>query len=195
MFQELGACLIDADIVARQVVEPGKAAWKEIVEYFGKKILLEDGALDRKKLGAIIFNHAEKRQILNQIVHPRVIQEIDEQERVCHEKQTERLVIVDVPLLIEAAMHESYEAIILVYVPEAIQLQRLMSRDKLSEQDALARIRSQMPLSEKIDYATHVIHNDKSPENTRRQVHELYRDLLKCDRGSKDFFRERGREG
>lgn len=178
MFQELGVCLIDADIVARQVVELGKAAWKEIVAYFGEKILLEDGTIDRKKLGTIIFKQAEERQRLNQIVHPRVIQEIDEQEQACHQAQPERLVLVDVPLLIEAAMHEAYETIVLVYVPEAIQLQRLMNRDKLSEQDALARIRSQMPLSEKLEYATHVIHNDKSIEETRRQVGELYQKLL-----------------
>ncbi len=182
MFQELGVCPIDADIIARQVVEPGKPAWKEIVDYFGEEILLEDGTLDRKKLGAIIFNQAEKRQVLNQIVHPRVIQEIDEQERACHAAQPEGLAIVDVPLLIETAMHEAYETIVLVYLPETIQLQRLIDRDKLSEQDALARVQSQMPLSEKLKYATYVIHNDKSIKETRRQVHEVYRELLKNDK-------------
>jgi dephospho-CoA kinase len=179
MFQGLGVCLIDADIVARQVVEPPKPAWKEIVEYFGKEILLEDDTLDRKKLGGIIFDDCEKRQILNEIIHPRVIQEINEQERTCHYAEPERLVVVDVPLLIEASMHESYETIVLVYVPEKIQLQRLMNRDRLSRQDALARIRSQMPLAEKRQYATHIIHNDKSLGDTRRQVRELYEALSK----------------
>ncbi|MCP4402999.1 MAG: dephospho-CoA kinase [bacterium] len=182
MFRELGVCQIDADIIARQVVEPGKPAWKEIVDYFGEEILLEDGTLDRKKLGAVIFKQVGKRHVLNQIVHPRVIQEIDEQERAYHAAQPEGLAVVDVPLLIETAMHEAYETIVLVYLPETIQLQRLIDRDKLSEQDALARVQSQMPLSEKLKYATYVIHNDKSIKETRRQVHEVYRELLKNDK-------------
>ena len=178
MFQELGAYLIDADIVARQVVEPEKPAWKEIIESFGEEILLEGGALDRKRLGDIIFKDREKRQILNDIVHPRVIEEINERERGCHENQPERLVLADVPLLIETGMHRAYSTIILVYLPEAVQLRRLMVRDQLSRQDALVRIRSQMPLSEKLAYATHIIHNEKSIEDTRRQVHELSPELL-----------------
>ncbi|PIE29218.1 dephospho-CoA kinase [candidate division KSB3 bacterium] len=188
MFQELGACLIDADIAARHVVAPGKAALQEIVECFGHDLLLENGRLDRQKLGRLIFNDPEKRRIVNRIVHPRVIQRISEQERACHEAAPERLIIADVPLLIESSMHTSCHTIILVDVPEPVQRQRLMQRDKLSEQDAVLRIHSQMPLAEKRRYATHIIHNDKSLVHTRQQVCTLYEALLKHRKDTRGVF-------
>lgn len=169
--------MIDADIVARQVVEPEKPAWKEIVDHFGTDILLENKQIHRKKLGAIVFSQLEERKILNQIVHPRVIEAIDVEEQQFHQHNNHILIVVDVPLLIEASMHESYPHVILVYVEEATQRQRLMNRDKISEQEALKRIRSQMPLSEKITYATHVIRNDETLEQTRAQVVTVYRQL------------------
>ncbi len=177
MFQELGAYLIDADLVARQVVEPEKAAWQEIVEFFGQGILLPDKQIDRKQLGRIIFHHADKRKMLNQIVHPRVIAEINQQEHHVHQHDPETFVMVDVPLLIEASMYSDYAHIILVYVPETIQLQRLMRRDNISRQEALARIRSQMSLEEKRRYATHIIMNDADLDDTRKQVTAVYQAL------------------
>ena len=169
--------MIDADIVARQVVEPEKPAWNEIVDHFGTDILLENKQIHRKKLGTIIFSQPEERKILNQIVHPRVIEEIDAEEQQLHQHNNNTLVVVDVPLLIEASMHESYPHVILVYVEEATQRQRLMNRDKISEQEALKKIRSQMPLSEKLKYVTHVIKNDETFEQTRAQVVAVYRRL------------------
>ena len=178
MFQELGAYLIDADRVARQVVEPGKAAWQEIVEHFGPDILLSDKQIDRKKLGVIIFHQPEERTILNQIVHPRVIEEINRREQIFHQQNPDTFVLIDVPLLIEASMHTRYACVILVYVPETVQLHRLMKRDGISEQEALAKIRSQMPLEEKRRYATHIINNDDSLEHTHEQVITVYREIL-----------------
>ena len=177
MFQELGAYLIDADLVARQVVEPGQPAYREIVAHFGRTTLLEDGQLDRKALGAIIFQHPEERERLNQMTHPRVIAAIDAEEARIHVDEPERLILVDVPLLIETGMYRSYPAVILVYAPEIIQFQRLMERDRLSEEDARQRIAAQMPIDEKLRYATHVIRNAGNREETLAQVKTVFKQL------------------
>ncbi len=174
MFQELGAYLIDADLVARQVVEPGQPAYHEIVAHFGRKIILEDGQLDRKALGAIIFQHPEERERLNQMTHPRVIAAIDDEEARIHADEPERLILVDVPLLIETGMYRSYPAMIVVYAPEIVQLQRLMERDRLSAEDARRRIAAQMPIDDKLCYATHVIRNIDNREETFAQVKNVF---------------------
>lgn len=178
MFQDLGAVIIDADIVARQVVEPEQPAWHEIVNVFGKAILLKNGRLDRRRLGALVFRSAEKRRVLEQIIHPRVIAEIDRQEASFRKTAPETIILVDAPLLIEANMHTDYATILVVYVPENIQMQRLMTRDGLSEAEARERITAQMPLAEKCAYATHVIENDGTMEHTREQVMTMYHTLL-----------------
>jgi len=177
MFQVLGAHVLDADIVARQVVEPEQPAWREIVAHFGQKILLGNGQLDRKKLGAIVFHQPDERRMLEQIIHPRVIADINRQEQFLRETDPERVVLVDVPLLIEAAMHTDYAIVIVVYVAEAIQLQRLMRRDHISEEIARQRIAAQMPLAEKIKYATYTINNAYSFEHTLKQVSVIYKDI------------------
>ena len=177
MFQELGAYLIDADLVARQAVEPGQPAYQEIVAHFGRDVLLENGQLDRKALGAIIFQHPEERERLNQMTHPRVIAAIDGEEARIHASEPERLILVDVPLLIETGMYRSYPAVILVYVSENVQLQRLMERDRLSEEDARRRIAAQMPIDEKLRYTTYVIRNTGNREETLAQVKIVFERL------------------
>lgn len=174
MFQKCGAHLIDADVVARQIVAPGQPAWREIVAHFGQEILRETGELDRKQLGAIIFQHPEERQALNHITHPRVIAEIRREEARLHLRSPKTLIIVDVPLLIETGMHADYLAVILAYLPEAAQLRRLMERDQLSEADARRRIQAQMPIEEKLRCATHVVNNAGSLEETFRQAQAIY---------------------
>jgi dephospho-CoA kinase len=181
MFRELGAYVLDADVVARQVVEPEQPAWREIVAHFGREILLADGHLNRKHLGAIVFQQPDERQILERIIHPRVIENINYQEQRLHQTDRERIIIVDVPLLIEAAMHTDYSTVIVVYVSEATQLQRLMSREQLSEQAARQRIAAQMPLSEKLNYATHVISNDGTLAQTQQQVQAIYQEMLNVE--------------
>ena len=177
MFKELGAHLIDADLVARQVVEPGQPAYQEIVAHFGQAILLENGQLDRKALGAIIFQHPEERERLNQMTHPRVIAAIDAEEARIHANESERLILVDVPLLIETGMYRSYPAVILVYAPENMQLQRLMERDRLSAEDARRRIAAQIPIDDKLRYATHVIRNAGRQDETLAQVKMVFKQL------------------
>jgi dephospho-CoA kinase len=179
IFQELGAHIIDADLVARQVVAPERPAWKEIVAHFGQNILLDNGYLNRKKLGAIVFHQPEERRILEQIIHPRVIEKITHQEQCIRRTDNKCVILIDVPLLIEASMHTNYLTILVVYVSEEIQLKRLMDRDNISEQIARQKIAAQMSLSEKVKYATHVINNDGTLEQTRKQVETIYREISK----------------
>ncbi len=178
IFRSLGAQVIDADILARQVVEPGKPAWQEIVNFFGREILLPDGSIDRKKLGAIVFQDPAKREVLNRIVHPRVFEEEKRLYQDLRRQYPEALIIVDAALLIESGSYKRFHKLIVVYVDEQTQLHRLMLRDGISAEEAWVRIRSQMPLSEKVKYANYIIDNRGSLEETRRQVEEVYKKLM-----------------
>jgi dephospho-CoA kinase len=166
------------------VVEPQQPAWHDISKIFGPDVFLNTGQLDRKQLGSLIFRDPQRRRILEEIIHPRVIVEIDRQESVIRRQAPEDVVIVDVPLLIEASMHTAYATIIVVFVSEALQVQRLMARDSFSEAEARQRIAAQMPLSAKCAYATHVIENDGGLEHTREQVRHIYASLCGGQRSS-----------
>ncbi len=178
MMAEKGAIVLDADRIAREVVEPGKPAWHEIVAWQGPGILLEDGSIDRQRLGAIVFNNAAERQKLNRIIHPRVAQEMAARTARIRQSCSGAVLVYDVPLLIEAGMHHAVDLVVLVYVSPEIQLQRLQRRDNLSRDKALARIRAQMPLEEKKKYAHVIIDNSGSPEDTANQVDRLWQKII-----------------
>jgi dephospho-CoA kinase len=192
MFASAGAVVIDADRIAHDVVRPGTTVHADIVAHFGAGILLPNGTLDRKRLGAIIFGDPAEQRALERIVHPQVKREVAVQLDRIREAAPESVVIVDVPLLFEAGMDRGLAAIILVYAPEAVQLQRLMTREGLSETEAQARLRAQMPIEAKRSLATIVIDNSGSLENTRRQAMEVYRRLVR-ERG--DLEKEFGVQG
>lgn len=173
MFAELGADVIDADQLAREVVEPGQPALEEIRTAFGPDILLPDGRLDRGKLGRIIFADPVARGTLNAITHPR-IRELMAGE-IAARRSRPGVLIVDIPLLYENDRTDSVEAVIVVWVDSKTQLRRLVERDGLSEEEARQRIAAQMPLDEKRARADVVIDNSDSRENTRRQVEAIYR--------------------
>lgn len=177
VFAEAGAVVIDADEIARDVVSKGRPAWCRIVAHFGRNVLLPDGDIDRKKLGVIIFNDARQKVHLERIVHPHVIAETEQQLKEIERAQPQAVVILDVPLLIEAGMDRDLDDVIVVYTPEAIQLKRLMHRDRLTAAESLSRIRSQMPIEEKKMRATVVIDNSASPAATRKRVLEVFADL------------------
>ena len=167
-----GYPVVDADIAARKVVEPGTPALREITEAFGRDILLEDGTLDRKKLGAIIFSDEEERQTLNAIVHPAVREWMrQETERAFSEGAS--VVIMDIPLLFESKLTHMVEETVLVYVSMETQLKRLMDRDGYSETDALARIHAQMPIDDKRKLADYIIDNNGPVSETIEQVKEI----------------------
>ncbi len=178
MFRELGASVIDADQVARLVVEPGQPAWKEIVERFGEGVLNPDGTINRRRLGEIVFRDAEKREELNRITHPRIIEKIRELIEE-HRKEGARVVIVEATLIVEkGGMKPIIGDLIVVTADEETQIMRLTQRVGLSREEALLRIKSQMPVSEKVKHATYVIDNSGDLEKTREQVKRVWEMIM-----------------
>jgi dephospho-CoA kinase len=179
IFEELGAPIIDFDILSRIVVEPGKPAWSEIVNLFGKEILNEDETINRKKLREIVFMNPEKKRALEEIQHPRIGEEFRKLVDTYAEQNPNAIIQVVVPLLIEAHMQSMFEHVVMVYAPESIQKARLMKRDGLSEELALKMIRSQLSPDVKKSFCDIVIDNSASLENTRRQVEAVWERLSK----------------
>ncbi len=175
-FADQGAIIIDADKIAHNVVLKGKAAWEEIVNNFGEEILQPDGEIDRKALGKIVFADDAKRDILNHIVHPRVFEAVSREIALAveHHETTDPVILLDIPLLFETKMDLELPEVIVVYAPVETQLDRLMARDDLTEEEARARINAQLPIADKRDKADYIIDNTGSMDNTRRQVNDLY---------------------
>lgn len=182
-----GAVILDADRIARQVVAPGLPAWQEIRDLFGDAVLEPDGHINRGALGAIVFNDPRLRRQLEQIIHPRVSAEIDTQMRRVAQEQSDTVVIMDIPLLFETGRTQGLAEIIVVFTPEALQRQRLMARDHLSLAAAEARIRAQMPMTEKIKRATLTIDNSGSPADTERQTLAIFQRLARRAAGADPF--------
>jgi dephospho-CoA kinase len=176
IFNELGADVIDADQLARDVVEPGQPALREIAEAFGPEVLLPNGRLNRSRLGTIIFADVAARARLNAITHPAIRQRMTQEVAARQERQG--VVILDIPLLYENARLDLVEAVIVVWVDRATQLRRLTERDGFSVEEARRRIDTQMSLDEKRKRADHLIDNSGSPEATQRQVEAVYRQYL-----------------
>jgi dephospho-CoA kinase len=179
ILREAGTIIIDADAIARDAVKKNLPAWHEIVRIFGKEVLLPDGEIDRAYLGGIIFRDSSKKEILNQIVHPHVIQKVAELIEEIGKKFPDSIVILDVPLLIEAGMDKGLEDVILVYTPEWIQIERLIERDGITEEEALLKIRSQMPIEDKRKVASVIIDNSGSIEATKKRALEVFDSLKK----------------
>lgn len=161
--------VIDADQIAREVVEIGKKSYHELIRVFGPQILQSNQMIDRKKLGEIIFTDQTKREQLNNIIHPAIRKEM-QRKKDYYVNLSVKSVVLDIPLLFESELEEFVDKIIVVYVDESIQLKRLMKRDHLSKKDALKRIDSQMPTSEKIKLADVVIDNSQTREDTLQQI-------------------------
>ncbi|TYU48630.1 dephospho-CoA kinase [Listeria monocytogenes] len=178
LIQQAGIPLVDADIAARKVVEPGTEGLKEIVAYFGEEILLADGTLDRAKLGEIIFKDKEKREKLNEITHPRVKDYmLEARERFF--RAGEELVFFDIPLLFESHLESLVDQIVVVWTTPETELKRLMERNNLTKEDALRRIESQMGIDEKARKADFVIDNNESLEKTQKQVYTFIKRFVK----------------
>jgi dephospho-CoA kinase len=182
MLEELGAPIIDFDVIARQVVEPGKPAWQEIVDYFGKQVVQEDGSLDRKKLSNIVFRDMEKRKKLESFTHPRISEEFVRQVNEIAEETPGAIIQVVIPLLIELNLQYRFHKLMVVYIPEQLQVERLAKRDGISKEEAANILKAQLPIEEKVGYADYVIHNERSLEETRRQVNDLWQTLKKVQK-------------
>ncbi len=182
MLAELGAPIVDFDLIARKVVEPGKPALKEIVDYFGTQVLREDGTLDRKKLSEIVFRDTEKRKKLESFIHPRMGEEVLRQVNALAQEDPNAIIQMVVPLMIELNLQYQCHKLLVVYIPEEMQIQRLMERDGITRDQAAAMLKSQLPIEEKLGYADFVIRNHGSLEETRKQVEELWGRLKKIQR-------------
>ncbi len=176
MLRELGAQVLDADVIAREVVEPGTPGLQAVAERF-PGVVGPDGRLDRVKLGARVFGDPKERAALNSILHPLIGQQFLLRTHALAQRGVERL-IYDAPLLIENRLHEAMEGVVLVWVPREVQKARLMKRDGLDEAAAEARLAAQLPLDDKRQYATWMVDNSGSLEATRARVEEVWRTML-----------------
>ncbi|WKB36775.1 dephospho-CoA kinase [Terrilactibacillus sp. S3-3] len=171
-WQDRGFPIIDADVIAREVVESNEPAYNEIVKVFGPSILSPDGSLNRPALGQIIFADQKKREDLNRMVHPAVRRRMLEALSAC-EADGKKAVFLDIPLLFEGGLEEWVDRTLLVYVTRAVQIKRLMDRNQLSEDEAVQRIESQMSLERKKKLADAVIDNNGDFSNTESQIRSL----------------------
>jgi len=181
IFHSLGAIIIDADKIAREVVKPHSDIWQKITDYFGTKILNPDMTINRKALADLVFSHESYRTKLNEITHPEIIsrikQEIENAPRLSLNAQ-HSIVIIDAPLLIEAKMISMVKKIIVVTAKETTQIKRVMKRDNLSKDAAKNRIAAQIPLSQKVKLADFVINTDCSRTELRKKVKIVWEELL-----------------
>lgn len=179
MLRELGAHVLDADVIAREVVAKGTPGLAAIIAHFGDDVLAPDGSLDRKALGERIFGSPPERAALEAITHPRIRQAFLEQTWALAERGVTEL-FYDAALLIENRLHEGMDAVIVVWVPREMQLARLVERDGLTPAQAEARLVAQLPLDEKRGHATDVIDNSGTREQTQAQVQALWSRLTQA---------------
>lgn len=177
LFQECGACVVHADQLARTVVEPGKAAWKDIVTTFGTRMLKPDRTIDREALAAVVFHEPEKLLALNRLVHPRIAREQTRQTRALARRRPDAVVIYDAALLIEARAHTRMDRVIVVTANQATQIQRARQRDGLTRKEALGRIRGQLPLHAKRRVADYLIDGTLPVNQLRPRIRRLYQEL------------------
>jgi len=175
--RELGAFVLDADQTAREVVAPDTKGLRLIVENFGAEILLPNGELDRVKMGAIVFENEQKRQLLNSIVHPLVFESQNVWLAEVEKENPSAIAVIDAALMIESGGYKRFTQLIVVWCDSAIQLERLMLRNNLSKAEALKRINSQMPQDEKKRFADFLIDTSQGFDATRAQTVEIYERL------------------
>ncbi len=171
---ELGCRVLDADETAREVVEPGSPALLEVIAKFGDGVIKSDGTLDRVALGALVFADAGQRSVLNSILHPYIIAQQDERLREWEALDPDGIAIVDAALMIESGGYKRFDKLIVVHCRADVQLERLMSRDKLNRAEAERRIETQMPQEEKKKFADYLIDTSDGFEAARRRAVEVY---------------------
>jgi dephospho-CoA kinase len=179
ILKEEGAYIIDADQIARELVQPHKPAWKELIRAFGQEILQKDGAIHRKKLAAKVFADPEQRKLLNQILHPRIRKEMSRRAKEIGQQDCEAIVVIDGPLLVELGDHRKMDKLIVVTSTRSQQLERLKDRDGADPEEALRMVSAQMPLEEKLKFADIVIRNEGSLEETKKRAREVFKVLKK----------------
>lgn len=179
MFVELGAEILDADLVAREVTEPGSEALADIIREFGEDVVGPAGNLDRRKLGEMVFGNEEALKRLNEITHPRIIKILEQ--RIARFREEHRdecfVLVVEIPLLVECNLFYLTDKVVVVSSEQAAQIRRLTRRSSLSSSEAARRVAAQMPVAEKEKYGDWVIRTDGTIEDTRRQVESIWREV------------------
>ncbi|HEX8284340.1 MAG TPA: dephospho-CoA kinase [Pyrinomonadaceae bacterium] len=179
LLAEMGCRVVDADEVARRVVEPGTEGLRAVVGAFGERVLRPDGTLDRAQLGEVVFADEGKRKLLNSLLHPLIIAEQDELMRGWEREDPRGVAVVDAALLIESGGYKRFDKVIVVHCRPEAQLERLMRRNSLSREDAERRIAAQMPQEEKLRHADFAIDTSEGFDDTRRRAAEVYAALRK----------------
>ena len=179
-FKEEGAYIIDADKLSRDLVQPGKPALKEIVDFFGDFILELDGTLNREKLAEIIFQDVNKKKALEVILHPKIIEKEQEEYSIIRANDPSAIVIIDAALLIESGNFKCVNKVIVEQSSEEQQVKRILSRSSLTYNQILARIKNQMSLADKNKYADFILDNRLQPEDLMKNVVEVYKKLIKA---------------
>ena len=185
VLKEEGAYVIDADQIARELVQPHQPAWNELIRAFGKEILQEDGSLHRKKLADKVFADPKQRKRLNQILHPRIKEEMGRRIKEIGQKDPQAIVVIDAPLLVELGDHHEMDKVIVVTSTQTQQIERLKERDGIGPEAALKILSSQMSLGEKVKLADFIIGNEGSLEETKKRAREVFKELKKVMRKKK----------
>ncbi|MEN6508716.1 MAG: dephospho-CoA kinase [Smithella sp.] len=185
MFVRLGGHLIDFDKLAHEVQEPGKPAWQDVVHCFGREVLQPDQKIDRNKLAAVVFNHPDKLQALNDIIHPRVYEAWRFRLEEINKHHPHAIVFADVPLLFEGRMQHLFDLTILVMIEPEEQVNRLMNRSALCRSEAELRLSCQMPIGEKMNLADIIIDNRCAMNETEKKVAEVWQHLLEREKNQK----------
>ncbi len=173
-FRELGAYIIDADKLGRDLVQPGQIALQEIISNFGVAILDCNGNLDRKKLANIVFNNSEQKSVLEDILHPKIFKMEQEQYLKIVSKNASALVMIDAALLIESGNYKHVDKVVVVRSSRDSQIQRILNRESFTLEEATARVNNQMSLEEKIKYADFILDNNSHEDDLRNKVIELH---------------------
>jgi len=183
MLQSFGAYVIDADLIAHQLLKDDPSVKREVITTFGESILGDEGEIDRPKLGRMVFGRPDLLRALNEIVHPPVVETMMAEIERHRWSDEHAAIVVNVPLLMEANLTYMVDSVVLVYADEDVQIQRLAQRG-LSKADAQKRIRSQMPFSEKTPFADFIIHNSGHLSDTTEQVKQVWEALVGRECGS-----------
>ncbi len=183
VLKEEGAYLIDADRIARELVQPHTPAWHELRRAFGEEILQPDGSVNRKKLSSLVFSNPEKRAVLNRVLHPRIREETRRRVEEIGRKDPGAIVVIDAALLVETGSYREVDRLIVVRSSEARQIERLEKRDGMSREEAERVVAAQLPLEAKVKVADIVFSNDETIEETRRKARELFQELRRLAAG------------
>jgi len=177
ILEQEGAYLIDADLIARELVQPQTPTWSELIRVFGREILEKDESINRKALADRVFSCPQKRGQLERILHPQISREIDRRIEEIRKKDPEAVVVVDAALLVETGAHRRMDKLIVVTATEAQQVERLGRRTGAAPQEARGILSAQMPLAEKLNVADFIIRNEGTLEETIRRTKEIFREL------------------